>query len=232
MDNKYLDIKIVYEDSDFLVINKPAGLIVHPKNTDDDQPSVTAWLVLNYPETESIGEDPARPGIVHRLDKETSGLLLLAKNQGSFAYFKNLFKERKIQKHYFALVHGQPKSPSGVIDSPLGRIGMKRTTRVIGKKMLDKKEAETEYKTVKEYAGYTLLDVAPKTGRTHQIRVHLKSIGCPIVGDMVYGKQSDKGLRMFLHAYRLDFVSPHGEALAIETDQPDSFAYFMADLKS
>jgi 23S rRNA pseudouridine1911/1915/1917 synthase len=227
MENNYSDIKIVYEDSDFLVINKPAGLIVHPKNAEDSQPSVTQWLIERYPETKNVGEDPLRPGLVHRLDKETSGLLLLVKNQESFTYFKKLFQDRKIQKHYLALTHGQPKSPSGIIDSPLGRIGMKRTTRLIGKKMVDPKDAVTEYRTIREFTNYTLLDVRPKTGRTHQIRVHLKSIRCPIVGDVVYGKQSDRGLPMLLHAYKLEFTSPSGKALTVEADIPDYFSNFI-----
>src|SRR3989339_431249 len=232
MDKKYISTKIVYEDSNFLVINKPSGLIVHPKNKDDHQPSVTAWLVHRFPETATVGEDPERPGIVHRLDKETSGLLILTKTQEAFLYFINLFKERHIQKSYLALVHGKPRYARDIIDSPLGRLGMKRTTRIVGKKLLDKKEALTEYSTLKDFDKFTLLEVRPKTGRTHQIRVHLRSIGCPIVGDMVYGKPSDKGLRLFLHANKLEFTAPDGKSLSLELDPPTDFNEYIEKLES
>jgi len=211
MDKKYISTKIVYEDPDFLVINKPSGLIVHPKNKDDHQPSVTAWLVHRFPETATI---------------------ILAKTQKAFLYFKNLFKERHIQKSYLALVHGKPRYARDIIDSPLGRLGMKRTTRIIGKKLLDKKEALTEYATLKNFDKFTLLEVHPKTGRTHQIRVHLRSIGCPIVGDMVYGKPSDKGLRLFLHANKLEFTAPDGKSLSLELDPPTDFNEYIEKLGS
>ena len=221
----------VYEDNNFLVINKPAGLIVHKKNADDEQPSVVDWVIENYPELKSVGEpfiasgtEVPRAGIVHRLDKDTSGLMLIAKNDDSFFYFKNLFQERKIKKYYLALVSGHPKNPSGTVDSPLGRIGMKRTAKITGKKMIDKKEAVTDYKTIKKLKNYTLLEVAPKTGRTHQIRVHLNSIGLPVCGDRVYGFKKhpspDRLNRLFLHAYKLAFKAPDGKSLVIESDLP------------
>ena len=143
-----MSIRIVYEDADILVINKPSGLITHPKNAEDKQESVTGWLIEKYPEIKNVGEDPLRPGLVHRLDKDTSGLLVIAKTQDSFLYLKNLFQDKKIKKFYLALVSGKPKEPKGIIDAPMGRIGMKRTTQVRGnKKLKDKKEAVTEYKT-------------------------------------------------------------------------------------
>ena len=235
----------VYEDDNLLVINKPAGLIVHPKNATDEQESVVTWLMKEYPGLENVGEpfiasgtESIRAGIVHRLDKDTSGLLVVAKNNDSFYYLKSLFQTRKIQKHYYALVYGRPKEGSGVIDAPMGRIGLKRTIKLDGNKLVDGKDAVTEYSIKQGYAnpddkvsgprqnrrGYTLLDVAPKTGRTHQIRVHLQSIGCPIVGDPVYGPkgwQKPEGLtRLFLHAYKLEFKTPDGKSLIIECDLP------------
>ncbi len=236
------DITKVYEDSDILVINKPYGLIVHPKNAEDKQPSLTDWVIENYPELKNVGEPfiasgtpLARAGIVHRLDKDTSGLILIAKNQSAFDYLKNLFQTHKIQKHYYALVYGKPKQSSGTINAPLGRIGMKRTTRLEGKKLIDGKESVTEYKTIKNFAKYTLLDVSPKTGRTHQIRVHLKSVGHPIVGDPVYtpkGWQRPKSLdRLFLHAYKLEFPAPDGKRLTIEADLPDDLQNVINALK-
>ena len=223
---------IIYEDDNILVVNKPYGIITHPKNATDTQPSLTDWVAVNYPELKDVGEpfDASgapfpRHGIAHRLDKDTSGLIVIAKNQDSFDYLKKLFQTHAIQKHYYALVHGRPKESSGVINAPLGRIGMKRTTRIEGKKMIDSKESVTEYKVLKKFTGFTLLEVSPLTGRTHQIRVHLKSVNCPIAGDPVYtpkGWQDPEGLnRLFLHAYKLEFPAPDGKVLTIEADLPE-----------
>lgn len=231
-----MNLKIVYEDSNILVINKPSGLITHPKNTEDNQDSVTSWLIEKYPETKTIGEDPLRPGLVHRLDKDTSGLLVIAKTQDSFLYLKSLFQDRKIKKFYLALVYGKPKESQGIINAPLGRIGMKRTTQIRGnKKLKDKKEAVTEYSTLKNFHDFTLLEVVPHTGRTHQIRVHLKSIGTPIAGDPLYGYKKPNNYnkepgRLFLHAYKLQFISPDGKSLTIEADLPEELQNFLEDL--
>jgi 23S rRNA pseudouridine1911/1915/1917 synthase len=237
-----MNISIVYEDNNLLVLNKPAGLITHPKNISDTQDSVTGWLMGKYPHIKNIGEpfiasgkEIPRAGVVHRLDKDTSGLLIAAKNNESFFYLKNLFQERKIKKHYLALVNGRPKEPKGIISAPLGRIGLKRTTKIIGNKLIDKKEALTEYRTLKEFKDHTLLEVTPRTGRTHQIRVHLNSIGTPVSGDNIYGfkrVKSPSGLtRLFLHAYKLEFTAPpsakaskgkpDGKKLVLETDLPE-----------
>lgn len=224
--------QIVYEDNDIIVINKPAGLITHQKNIDDKQPSVVDWVIANYPELKDVGEpfiasgaEVTRAGIVHRLDKDTSGLLLIAKNNEAFFYLKNLFQTRKIKKYYLALIHGKPKESSGTISSPLGRIGLKRTTNITGKKLIDEKEAETEYKTVKNFKDYTLLELSPKTGRTHQLRVHLNSIGHPVAGDPIYGFKKlsppPELERLFLHAYKLEFTTRNGKALFLEVDMPD-----------
>lgn len=237
-----LSPQVIYEDGDLLVLNKPAGLITHPKNISDTQDSVTGWLIEKYPEIKNVGEpfvasgkEVPRAGVVHRLDKDTSGLLLVAKNNEAFFYLKKLFQDKKVKKHYLSLVNDRPKKSKGVISSPLGRIGLKRTTKIIGNKLIDKKEAETEYKVLKTYslparpAGglanrYSLLEVVPKTGRTHQIRVHLNSIGTPVAGDPVYGFKRavpPPGLdRLFLHAYKLEFTSPSGKQLVIESDLP------------
>lgn len=227
-----LEPEIVYEDNSLLVLNKPAGLITHPKNIADTQDSVTGWLIEKFSEIKNIGEpfiasgkEIPRAGVVHRLDKDTSGLLLVAKNNSAFFYLKNLFQTRKIKKYYIALVHGQPKEPKGIISAPLGRIGLKRTTKIIGNKLIDKKGAETEYKTIKNYKDFSLLELSPKTGRTHQLRVHLNSIGHPITGDPIYGFKKlsppPELNRLFLHAYKLEFVAPDGKNLTLETDLPD-----------
>lgn len=233
--------QIVYEDNDIIVINKPAGLITHQKNIDDKQPSVVDWVIEKYPELKDVGEpfiasgaEVPRAGIVHRLDKDTSGLLLIAKNNEAFFYLKNLFQTRKIKKYYIALVHGKPKEPNGTISSPLGRIGLKRTTKITGKKLIDEKEAETEYKTVKNYKDFTLLELSPKTGRTHQLRVHLNSIGHPVAGDPIYGFKKLPPLsglnRLFLHAYKLEFTTPSGKAMTLETDLPEDLSRLLENL--
>lgn len=236
-----MQISIVYEDADILVVNKPAGLITHQKNIDDKQPSIVDWVIDRYPKLKNVGEpfiasgkEVPRAGVVHRLDKDTSGLLLVAKNNDSFFYLKNLFQERKIKKYYLALVKGQPKEPRGIISSPLGRIGLKRTTRIIGNKLIDKKEAETEYKILKKFDDFTLLEIAPKTGRTHQIRVHLNSIGTPVSGDPIYQFKKSinpPGLnRLFLHAYKLEFTSPDKKKLVIEIDLPEDLQKVISKL--
>ncbi len=257
---KMLEIKIIYENKDFLIIDKPSGLLTHPKNLNDKSESVVSWLLKNRPSVKDVG-DPStglagtstelgrtsspqagsgqanlRPGIVHRLDKETSGLLLIAKNQKSFEYLKGLFQKREIKKTYIALVYGQLKNKKGVIETPLGKLGTKQTTKIHGKYDLKEKSAVTEYRTLKEYAGYSLLEVEPKTGRTHQIRVHLKSIGHPVVCDPLYaGKKMvcppELG-RLFLHAQKLSLVSPAGESLTVETDLPPELDNFLKILIS
>ena len=227
-----MEVTKVYEDDNILVVNKPYGLITHPKNISDTQPSLSDWVASNYPELKNIGEpfdasgSPLpRHGIVHRLDKDTSGLIIIAKNQPAFDFMKKQFQDRTLDKHYYALVHGKPKESSGIINAPLGRIGMKRTTEMDGKKMIDGKESVTEYSTAKSFEKFTLLDVSPKTGRTHQIRVHLKSLNCPVAGDPVYtpkGWQKPKDLnRLFLHAYKIEFSTPDGKKLTVEADLPE-----------
>jgi 23S rRNA pseudouridine1911/1915/1917 synthase len=245
-----MNISIVYEDQNIVVINKPAGLLTHPVNRTDTSESVVSWILEKYPEIKdvqdlygkSVGQwVELRPGIVHRLDRETSGLLIIAKNQTAFEYLKNQFQERKIHKTYTALVSGKLEKKSGTIDAPLGKIGTKQTTQIQGKRELKEKNAVTEYKVIKEFAEYSLLEVSPLTGRTHQIRAHLKSIGHPIVGDRLYGPpstrrssdRSEGGLelgRLFLHAQKLSFTTPSGQALALETDLPPELAGFLENL--
>ena len=228
--------QIIYEDDSILVLSKPAGLVVNRAQTVRGG-SLQDWLdsYLKIKPSASPDVFARRSGLAHRLDKDTSGLLLIAKNSDAFFYLKNLFQTKKIKKYYLALVHGKPKEPGGAISSPLGRIGMKRTTKVSGKKLIDKKEAETNYKTIKNYENYTLLELSPKTGRTHQLRVHLNSIGHPIAGDKIYGfkKLPDPvGLsRLFLHAYKLNFTTPTGKALSLETDLPKELQKILNDVE-
>ncbi len=221
-------INIVYEDKDIIVIDKPAGLLTHKAESSPGEKTLVDFLIEHYPPIKNVGEDLSRPGIVHRLDRETSGLIITAKNNDAFKYLKNLFQERKIEKKYYALVHGILKNKSGVIDSPIAKLEGKQTTQLKGKKELEGKTAVTEYKVIKEFEKYSLLDVTIKTGRTHQIRIHLKSIGHPIVCDKIYGTKKtvcpDNVGRMFLHAYHLSFITPSGAPLVLESDLPKELA--------
>lgn len=183
------------------------------------------WLLENRPEVKGVGDSPERPGIVHRLDKETSGAMLVAKNQKSFDYLKNLFQSRQIKKTYLAWVYGKPEPEKGTIDKPIGLKAGTIKHSVYSQKM--SKPAITDYRTIKteEALGgvFSLLEVSPKTGRTHQIRVHLKSIGHPVLGDNLYGPKNDNFSRLMLHAYSLEFTGPDGKALKIEVEPPKEF---------
>lgn len=223
------NIEIIYENEDILIVNKPAGVAVHPalNNESNDKNRdffVTDWLSQNYPEVKKVGDEPnLRPGIVHRLDKETSGIMLIAKNQKAFEYFKRQFKEKNIKKTYLALVYGKLIG-KGIIDKPIGiKSGsIKRSVNSKDMKMI--KDAITEYKVLRIFkkGEYTLLEVSPHTGRTHQIRVHLASIGHPIVGDKLYGRKKDtlSIKRHFLHAYSLEFNNLDGTKMKIEAELP------------
>lgn len=220
-----MEIPVVYEDEHVLAINKPAGLTVHKTHPSDPNETLVDILVGERPYLVGVGEDPLRPGLVHRLDKETSGIMLVAKDQPTFEYLKKQFQDRTVRKEYLALVHGAPKDKRGTIDTPLGKLGTKQTTRLKGKRELVERDAVTDYEVLKTYGEYALVRVMPRTGRTHQIRVHLKSIGCPIVGDQLYapGKPVPSGLaRMFLHAQRISFTTPDGKVLTLEADLPAS----------
>jgi 23S rRNA pseudouridine1911/1915/1917 synthase len=198
-----IPVDVIYEDDDFLVIDKPAGLVVHPS------PGHTAHTLVNAILTRCPGlanfDNAMRPGIVHRLDRDTSGLMVVAKNSSAQQYLVNQFKVRSVSKSYLVLVKGRLTPSQGVIEAPVGRdpFNRKRMAVVTGGR-----QARTRYK-VREYLGdYTLLDVTTETGRTHQIRVHLSAIGYPVVGDPVYGVRSAYVKRQFVHAYRLGLRLP------------------------
>ncbi len=208
-------IKVVFENDDFLVINKSSGLVVHPSST-TPKGTIVNWLLYKYPEIKSVGDDPIRPGIVHRLDKETSGLMVIARNQKTFEWLKEQFKERNIGKKYLTLVIGDIKKESGEISYPIGRSKNDPTKQVVYKSKSvpsNAREAHTLWRVIKQYPDFTYLEVVPKTGRMHQIRVHLKSMGHPVAGDSKYAtKTSSKSPRhigrMFLHASFLSFTMP------------------------
>ncbi len=198
-----IPVNIIYEDDDVIVVDKPAGLAVHPGPGHASQTLVNA-LLAHCPDLASFG-DAMRPGVVHRLDKDTSGLMIVAKNSYAQQHLINQFKARLIAKGYLVLVRGKLTPARGVIEAPVGRdpSNRKRMGVVTGGK-----RASTSYR-VKEYIGNcTLLEVATETGRTHQIRVHLSAIGYPVIGDPVYGAKSAYLKRQFVHAYRLGFRLP------------------------
>jgi 23S rRNA pseudouridine1911/1915/1917 synthase len=198
-----IPVDVIYEDSDLLVICKPPGLVVHPSPGHTAHTLVNA-LLARCPDLSSFG-DTMRPGIVHRLDRDTSGLMIIAKNSHAQRYLIEQFRARSVSKGYLVMVKGKLAPIEGIIDAPLGRDPSNRKRMAVVK---GGREARTRYK-VKEYLdGYTLLDITTETGRTHQIRVHLSAIGYPVIGDSVYGVRSPYVERQFVHAYRLGFCLP------------------------
>ncbi len=202
-----IPLEIVFENDDLLVVNKPAGMVVHPAAGHDSGTLVHA--VLGYePDLEGIGGEE-RPGVVHRLDKDTSGLIVLAKNERAMRWLTEQFKDRQVEKTYLALVDGAPPTPTGRVEAPIGRDPRERKKMAVVQPEKGR-EAVSEYKTLERFAKHTLLEFHPHTGRTHQIRVHCAFLGCPIVGDTAYGRRKlslELG-RHFLHAYRLKITLP------------------------
>lgn len=238
MGTKIPQIKIIYEDNNVIVMDKPAGVLSHGASSSKD-PSVVDFLLDYFPKIKDVGEDRSRPGIAHRLDKDTSGVMIAAKNNESFQFLKDQFKNRKAQKTYLALVYGDMKPKEGAVDFRIGRSKTKQSaqTAIDTKKKLDIKsrEALTEYKTIKTFDGYSLLEVFPKTGRMHQIRVHLKAIGYPIVGDKMYTfrkykKDKTAPDRQFLHASELKIVLPSGKKRVFKSDLSQDLKKFLEKL--
>jgi 23S rRNA pseudouridine1911/1915/1917 synthase len=198
-----IPLKIVYEDNDLLVVDKPAGLPVHPAPGHPAHTLVNA--VLGYLPALADDVDSIRPGIVHRLDKDTSGLIIVAKNRLAHENLSDQFKSRSVSKSYIVLVKGKLVPESGIIEAAIGRDPRNRQRMAVVERG---REARTEYRVLKYVGGYTLLEIRPQTGRTHQIRVHLAAIGFPVVGDASYGVPSPHLSRQFLHASRIGFRLP------------------------
>ncbi len=229
------DLKVIYEDDNLLAVNKPAGILVHPIATGGGEETVVDWLKVNRPQVRGVGDDSdLRPGIVHRLDRDTSGVLIVAKTQQYFEYLKSLFQTRELNKTYLALVYGKMLK-GGTIDKPIGiRNGSIRRT-VTSKHARMVKAAVTDFR-IKGYVEVdtgrgreecTVLEVMPHTGRTHQIRVHLASIGLPVVGDKLYGGKSrtkGKAGPLYLHAYSLELPLETGKRVMIVADPPKGLA--------
>jgi 23S rRNA pseudouridine1911/1915/1917 synthase len=209
---EHIPLQIHYEDGHLAVIEKPAGLVVHP-GAGARTGTVAHALLFHFQNLSSEGGD-MRPGIVHRLDKWTSGLLLVAKNNSTHAKLGRAFQDRQIQKDYLALVHGRPSKASATIELPIGRHSTIRTR--MAARAGRGRSAHTEYRIVREFNGFSLLEVKIRTGRTHQIRVHLSAIGHPVVGDDVYGERQHRQFvkkygalgRYFLHAAGLRLKHP------------------------
>jgi len=205
-----IPLQVVFEDDDLMVVDKPAGMVVHPAAGHSAGTLVHAALA-HAPQMEGIGGEQ-RPGVVHRLDKDTSGLILLAKNDRTHRWLQEQFRLRQIQKTYLALVDGRPPTPSGRVEAPIGRDPRQRKKMAVVSPEKGR-SAVSEYRTLESFPEHTLLEVHPITGRTHQIRLHLAFIGCPVAGDTTYGRRhpSLPLERHFLHATRLK-LSLRGEA--------------------
>ena len=207
-----IPLQIYFEDQDLAVIEKPAGLVVHP-GSGTKNGTIVHGLLFHFQNLSDVGGE-ARPGIVHRLDKKTSGLLIVAKNNVAHARLSKAFQDREIQKTYLALIHGKPPHDKGTIELSVGRHRTVRTKMAANAP--HGRAAHTEFRVVEQFRGFSLLEVQIKTGRTHQIRVHFSAIGHPVVGDDVYGERSYKEFtkkygelnRYFLHAARLRFTHP------------------------
>lgn len=223
------DIKldIVYEDNDIIVINKPSGMVVHPGNGQSEHTLVNALIGYTNDLSDNNGE--IRPGIVHRLDKDTSGLMLVAKTNKAHEILSEGFKNKTIKREYTALLIGNFPSSSATIDAPIGRDKNDRQKMTVTN--INSKLAITNLTVIKRYQGYTLVKLNLLTGRTHQIRVHMKYIGYPVYNDPVYTNQKCTPFGQFLHSTTIDFNHPiTGEHLHFESDLPKEFKEFLSNL--
>lgn len=224
--------KIISENKNFLVVDKPAGLEV-ASEIKKDEPTLVDWLVKKYPEISKVGPDPARPGIVHRLDKNASGLLLVAKTEAAFESLTKQFKERTIKKEYTVLVEGNLTQDEGIIEFPIARANSGRFAALpLGSEA--GRMAITEYEVTGTFKKFTLLKVKIKTGRTHQIRVHLFALGYPVVGDKLYRSKKTKEPKMprlFLHASKISFIDLDGRPREFKSDLPEELKLFLDTMK-
>jgi 23S rRNA pseudouridine1911/1915/1917 synthase len=216
LEPEQMELRIAYEDEHLVVVDKPAGLVVHPAPG-----HATGTLVHGLLAHDVAGGDEDRPGIVHRLDRDTSGLMVVARSEEAHRRLQELVRRRELERHYLALVVGKPRSRAGRIEAPIGR-----DRREPMRHSLDTDtphDAVTHFEVVELFPRHALLDVKLETGRTHQIRVHLNAVGLPVAGDSAYGRPHELGLeRQFLHAARLAFTHPFtGERVAVESPLPE-----------
>lgn len=221
-------VPLAFEDGHLVVIDKPAGLAVHPGAGGTARTLLPQLLTLGA----QGGDDPARPGVVHRLDRETSGLLVVARSEEAYSALQEAIRGREVDRWYLALVRGQPRSRTGRIDAPIGRDRRERTRRSLDTE--EPREAVTHFELVERLPEHALLEVKLETGRTHQIRVHLAAIDLPVSGDPQYGVAGDLGLaRQFLHAHRLRFRHPvTGEELDLRSPLPADLETALARARS
>lgn len=236
------EIKIIAQTPDYIIINKPASLATHGAARMQG-PTLADWLLKKFPEIKKVGDDPARPGIVHRLDKEVSGLMVIARTQLFFDFLKNQFQERKVGKKYTALVCGQIKKDEEKINFPIERASAGHRMAALpltfkGAEHAKGRQAATEFNVIKKFVNYTLLKVKIKTGRTHQIRVHMSAYGHPLVGDDLYGTKKTRLLnkklglgRIFLVADELAFTDLKGEIKIFKLNLPDELNLFLEKIK-
>ena len=223
-----IKLDIVYEDNDLMIINKPSGMVVHPGNGNQEHTLVNA--LMGYTTNLSDGST-ARPGIVHRIDKDTSGLMVVAKNNKAHELLAEAFKNKDIHRYYTALVIGELDTSEGLIDAPIGRDPSDRKRYTVTKQ--NSKNAITHFNILKRYKGYTLINLKLETGRTHQIRVHMKYIGYPIYNDPVYTKMKCTSFGQFLHSREIDFYHPiTKEHLHFTAPLPKEFQDFLDTLTS
>jgi len=236
-------ITIIAKEQDYLIINKPAGLIVHKPRQDYQEPTLVDWLVAHYPEIKTVGDEPElRPGIVHRLDRQVSGLMVVARNQKTFNWLKDQFKKRKVLKEYLALVYGQIKKNEGEISLPLRKGAGKTLVKPKGQEELKEKvkSASTYFEVLKRFQHYTLLKIRIRTGRTHQIRAHFANYGHSIVGDTKYCHRLYrnrkaftkfiKSDRVFLHSHYLAFYDLNQKKQEYSADLPNELQQFLLTL--
>lgn len=227
-----IPLDVIYEDSDLIVVNKPKGLVVHPAPGHADGTLVNALMYHCGDSLSGVGGE-LRPGIVHRIDMETSGLLIAAKNDFAHRHLSDQLKDRSLSRVYETIVRGNIKDESGTIDAPIGRHPTDRKRMAVTQR--NSRNAVTHYEVIARYDGYTHLRCKLETGRTHQIRVHLAHIGHPVLGDMVYGmKKPELGLdSQCLHARRIKFIHPRtGERVELESSLPEYFTAVLEKLKA
>ncbi len=237
-----LKYKTIFENNDFIIVDKPAGLLTHG-NDHIKELTLADQLLKDYPDIAQVGEDPCRPGIMHRLDRHVSGLLVVAKTQTVFDYLKKQFQERTIEKIYIGLVYGKIEKDEDEINFPIQRSakGYKMAALPFtekGGKTERGKQAITNFEILKRFINYTLLEIKIKTGRTHQIRAHMAAYGHPIVGDDLYGtkktREKNKKInlgRIFLMAAKLSFLDPDGKKQSFKIDLPDELKNFLKNIK-
>lgn len=233
--DRSVPFSVVYDGDDFAVVDKPAGVVVHPSHA-HKKGTLVNGLLARWPQIKIVGEDSLRPGIVHRLDKETSGLMVVAKTQPMFMWLKKQFKEGLVSKKYLALVVGNMRATEGEVVAPIGRKGAKQVVALGTARNVKKpRQAKTEFRVLSLYGGFTLVEVRPKTGRMHQIRVHLKHLGYPVAGDKQYASGTQQKLlplnRHFLHASSLSFFLPNGKKVEFSSPLPDTLRSVLVGLE-